>query len=106
MAQTDSEGSSDDGDNAAEEVEAPGADKGLFDSEPRAPSWRGAAFGGIAFVTGYVLLNLLVIKSSTAFTWIGAGVAFLFYIPFSYYIDRWLYRRHLAKSAAARKSAS
>ena len=101
MTQTNSEGSSENRDNDAGEVEAPGARKGRFDYNPRPPSWRRAAIGGIGFVIVWVLINLLVLKAPAAYTWIGVGVAFVFYVPFSYYIDRWLYRRYLAKSAAA-----
>ncbi len=101
MTQTNSEGSSENRDNEAGEVEAPGAGKGRFDYNPRPPSWRRAAIGGIGFVIVWVLINLLVLKAPAAYTWIGVGVAFVFYVPFSYYIDRWLYRRYLAKSAAA-----
>ena len=102
----DSEGSSGDRDNDAGEVEAPGTGKGRFGYNPRPPSWRRAAIGGIGFVAVWVLLNLLLLKSSTGFTWIGVGVAFVFYVPFSYYSDRWLYRRYLAKNAASSKAAS
>ena len=101
MTQTNSEGSSENRDNDAGEVEAPGAGKGRFDYNPRPPSWRRAAIGGIAFVAFWVLLNLLVFKASAAYTWGGVAVAFVFYVPFSYYVDRWLYRRYRAKSAAA-----
>ena len=106
MAQTNREGSSEDRDNDAGEVEASGTGKGRFDYNPRPPSWGRAAIGGLAFVTFWVLLNLLLLKSSTGFTWIGVAVAYIFYVPFSYYIDRWLYRRYLAKGAAAGKAAS
>ncbi len=106
MTQTNSEGSSENRDNDAGEVEAPGARKGRFDYNPRPPSWRRAAIGGIGFVIVWVLINLLVLKAPAAYTWIGVGVAFVFYVPFSYYIDRWLYRRYRAKSAAASKAAS
>ncbi len=101
MTQTNSEGSSENRDNEAGEVEAPGAGKGRFDYNPRPPSWRRAAIGGIGFVIVWVLINLLVLKAPAAYTWIGVGVAFVFYVPFSYYIDRWLYRRYRAKSAAS-----
>ena len=106
MTQTNSEGSSENRDNDAGGVDAPGADKGRFGYNPRPPSWGRAAIGGIAFVAFWVLLNLLLLNSSTGFTWIGVAVAFVFYVPFSYYSDRWLYRRYLAKSAAASKAAS
>jgi hypothetical protein len=36
----------------------------------------------------------------------GVGVAFVLYVPFSYYSDRWLYRRYRAKNAASPKAAS
>lgn len=101
MTQTNSEGSSENRDNEAGEVEAPGAGKGRFDYNPRPPSWGRAAIGGIGFVIVWVLINLLVLKAPAAYTWIGVAVAFVFYVPFSYYIDRWLYRRYRAKSAAA-----
>ena len=106
MTQMNSEGSSENRDNEAREVEVPGADKGRFGYNPRPPSWGRAAIGGIAFVAFWVLLNLLLLNSSTGFTWVGVAVAFVFYVPFSYYSDRWLYRRYLAKSAAAGKAAS
>ena len=106
MAQRNSEGSSEDRDSDAGEVEASGTGKGRFDYNPRPPSWGRAAIGGLAFVTFWVLLNLLVLKSSTGFTWIGVAVAYIFYVPVSYYLDRWLYRRYLAKGAAAGKAAS
>ena len=106
MTQTNSEGSSENRDNDAEEVDSSGAGKGRFGYNPRPPSWGRAAIGGIGFVIVWVLINLLVLKTSTAYTWIGVGVAFVFYVPFSYYIDRWLYRRYRAKSAAASKAAS
>ena len=106
MAQMNSEASSGDRDNDAGEAEAPGTGKGRFGYNPRPPSWRRAAIGGIAFVTFWVLLNLLVLKSSTPYTWIGVAVAFVFYVPFSYYSDRWLYRRYRAKNAESPKAAS
>ena len=106
MAQTNDEGSTEDRDNDAVEVEAPRADKGRFGYNPRPPSWRRAAIGGIGFVALWVLINLLVLKTSTAYTWMGVGVAFVLYVPFSYYSDRWLYRRYRAKNAASPKAAS
>lgn len=106
MTQTNSEGSSENGDNDAGEVEASGAGKGRFDYNPRPPSWRRAAIGGVGFVIVWVLINLLVFKAPAAYTWIGVAVAFVFYVPFSYYIDRWVYRRYRAKSAASSKAAS
>jgi len=106
MAQTNDEGSSENRDNDAGEVEAPGADKGRFGYNPRPPSWRRAAIGGIGFVIVWVLINLLLLKNSTGFTWIGVGVAFVLYVPFSYYSDRWLYRRYRAKNAASPKATS
>ena len=106
MAQMNSEGSSGDRDNDAGEAEAPGTGKGRFGYNPRPPSWGRAAIGGIAFVAFWVLLNLLLLKSSTGFTWIEVAVAFVFYVPFSYYVDRWLYRRYRAKNAASPKAAS
>jgi hypothetical protein len=33
-----------------------------------------------------------------------AGLMLVFYIPLSYFTDRWLYQRRLAKDAAARKA--
>jgi len=106
MTQMNSEGSSGDRDNDAGEVEALGTGKGRFGYNPRPPSWGRAAIGGIGFVTLWVLINLLVLKTSTTYTWIGVAVAFVFYVPFSYYSDRWLYRRYLAKNAASSKAAS
>ena len=106
MAQTNSEGGSEDRDNDAGEVGVPSTAKGRFGYNPRPPSWGRAAIGGIGFVTLWVLINLLVLKTSTTYTWIGVAVAFVFYVPFSYYVDRWLYRRYLAKSAASSKAAS
>ena len=106
MTQTNNEGSSENRDSDAGEAEAPGAGKGRFGYNPRPPSWGRAAIGGIGFVIVWVLINLLVLKTSTAYTLIGVGVAFVFYVPFSYFSDRWLYRRYLAKSAAASKAPS
>jgi hypothetical protein len=106
MTETNGEGSSEKRENGAGEVAAPGADKGRFGYDPRPPSWRRAVIGGFGFVVVWVLINMLVLKTSTAYTWIGVGVAFVFYIPFSYYIDRWLYRRYRAKNAASPKAAS
>jgi hypothetical protein len=106
MAQTNSEGGSEDRDNDAGEVGAPSTAKGRFGYNPRPPSWGRAAIGGIAFVAFWVLLNLLLFNSSTGFTWIGVAVAFVFYVPFSYYSDRWLYRRYRAKNAESPKAAS
>ena len=106
MAQMNSEGSSGDRDKDAGEAEAPGTGKGRFGYNPRPPSWGRAAIGGIAFVAFWVLLNLLVFKASAAYTWGGVAVAFVFYVPFSYYVDRWLYRRYRAKNAASPKAAS
>ena len=106
MTQTNSEGSSENRDNEAGEVEVPGADKGRFGYNPRPPSWGRAAIGGIGFVALWVLINLLVLKTSTAYTWMGVGVAFVLYVPFSYYSDRWLYRRYRAKNAEPPKAKS
>ena len=51
----------------------------------------------------FVAVLTLLLKVPINQTLPVAGLMLIFYIPLSYYTDRWLYRRRIAKDAAARK---
>jgi len=72
----------------------------------RPPSWRSAATRSIVAVVIFVAVLTLLLKVPINQTLPVAGLMLLFYIPLSYYTDRWLYRRRMAKDAAARKGKS
>lgn len=69
----------------------------------RQPSWRSAATRSMVAVVIFVAVLSLLLKVPINETLPVAGLMLVFYIPLSYYTDRWLYRRRLVKDAAARK---
>ncbi len=69
----------------------------------RPPSWRSAATRSVVAVVIFVAVLSLLLKVPINETMPVAGLMLVFYVPLSYYTDRWLYRRRLAKDAAARK---
>lgn len=70
----------------------------------RAPSWRSAATRSLVAVVIFVAVLSLLLKVPINETLPVAGLMLVFYVPLSYYTDRWLYRRRLVKDAAARKA--
>lgn len=70
----------------------------------RTPSWRSAATRSIAAVVIFIAVLSLLLKVPINETLPVAGLMLVFYIPLSYYTDRWLYRRRMAKDGAAGKA--
>ena len=79
------------------------APRGAGGRPVREPSWRSAATRSMVAVVIFVAVLTLLLKVPVNETLPVAGLMLLFYVPLSYYTDRWLYRRRLAKDAAARK---
>lgn len=83
------------GKNAA--ASGKGAPRG--DRFDRPPTWRGAAQRSLIAVFIFIAVIVLIFKQSAAPA-VALGAALLIlYIPMSYYMDLWLYRRRLAKKA-------
>ena len=70
----------------------------------RQPSWRSAATRSVVAVVIFVAVLSLLLKVPGNETLPVAGLMLVFYVPLSYYTDRWLYRRRMAKDAAAGKA--
>src|SRR5262249_8651304 len=61
------------------------------------PTWKGAIQrGGIAALI-FVALLVVLVKQSPGVTLVFGIVMLGFYIPMSYYMDLWVYRRRMAK---------
>ena len=69
----------------------------------REPSWRSAATRSMVAVVIFVAVLTLLLKVPINSTLPVAALMLVFYIPLSYFTDRWLYRRRLAKDAAGGK---
>ena len=91
------------GKNKAVSASKGGAARGAVGRPVRAPSWRSAATRSIVAVVIFVAVLSLLLKVPINETLPVAGLMLVFYVPLSYYTDRWLYRRRLVKDAAARK---
>jgi len=70
---------------------------------PRKPSWRGALNRSVVAVVIFAAVLILLLKQPVNTTLPVGGVMLLFYVPLSYYTDRWLYERRLAKDAAGKQ---
>ena len=73
---------------------------------PRPPTWGSAAFKGIAAAVLFFALTALVFKQPTASAAGLSAFLLLFYIPMSYYVDRFIYQRHQRKLEQERVSRS
>ncbi len=73
--------------------------KSRLDRRDQPPTWKGAfQRAGIAAVIFVVLL--LVLFHQKTFVTLAFGVIMLgFYVPMSYYMDLWIYRRNQARKA-------
>ena len=80
-----------------------GSPRGPGGKPMREPSWRSAATRSLVAVVIFVAVLTLLLKVPAQETLPVAALMLLFYVPLSYYTDRWLYRRRLVKDAAARK---
>ncbi len=80
------------------------APRGVGGRPLRAPSWRSATTRSMVAVVIFVAVLTLLLKVPINETLPVAGLMLVFYIPLSYYTDRWLYRRRLVKDAAAGKA--
>ena len=69
----------------------------------RAPSWRSAATRSMVAVVIFVAVLVLLLKQPINSILPVAALMLIFYVPLSYYTDRWLYRRRLAKDAGGGK---
>ncbi len=65
------------------------------------PTWRGAANRAAIASLFLIPVVILFMKAEPAAAVTAAFVAFLFYIPLSYYVDLAMYRRHQRKKAGA-----
>ncbi len=69
----------------------------------RKPSWRGALNRSVIAVVIFSAVLILLLKQPVNTTLPVGGVMLLFYVPLSYYTDRWLYQRRLAKDAGGKQ---
>jgi hypothetical protein len=69
----------------------------------RAPSWRSAATRSMVAVVIFVAVLVLLLKQPINSILPVAALMLIFYVPLSYYTDRWLYPRRLAKDAGGGK---
>ncbi|MSX01761.1 MAG: hypothetical protein F2813_01205 [Actinobacteria bacterium] len=70
----------------------------------REPSWRSAATRSVVAVVIFVAVLTLLLKQPVNAILPVALLMLVFYVPLSYYTDRWIYRRRLVKDAAAKKA--
>jgi hypothetical protein len=81
-----------------------GADAGQR-GVPSPPSWKGAfSKGGLAAVLFFALFAGLFHRPIAASAAL-AAFTLAFYVPLSYYLDGYMYRRHQAKAQAAYEQA-
>jgi hypothetical protein len=102
----DDEGNELDDEAAREEKSSGGARSAHGKRQPQAPSWnrtlkRGAIFAPIMF--GTVLLLSPKLSTETKLTQTLLIVAI--FVPFSYFIDKLMYRSHLRRQERARQPA-
>jgi len=64
---------------------------------PKPPTWGSAAFKGIAAAALFFVATALVFKQPLASAAGLSAFLVLFYVPMSYYVDGFVYRRHLRK---------
>ena len=69
---------------------------------PKPPSWGGAIFKGGAAAVLFFALTALVFKQPLGAAASLAAFLLVFYIPMSYYVDNFVYRRHLRKQEQER----
>ena len=70
----------------------------------RPPTWQGAATrAGIAALFFFAVMILFFKDTTTANALALAGFMFFFYLPLGYFTDSLIYKRRMAKRAAAKK---
>lgn len=76
------------------------------DRRDRPPSWKSAANRSLVAVVIFVAVLVLFLKQPVATAMILGAAMLTFYIPLSYFTDRWIYRRRMAKlgQGSARKA--
>ena len=76
-----------------------GGPGGKPDRRDRPPSWRSALNRSLVAVVIFVAVLILFLKQPLTSSMI-IGVAMLaIYIPLSYFTDRWIYRRRMARQS-------
>lgn len=70
---------------------------GKPDRRDRPPSWRSAANRSLIAVVIFVAVLVLFLKQPVGTSMILGAAMLAFYIPLSYFTDRWIYRRRMAK---------
>lgn len=80
--------------------------KGQSARGPKPPSWGTAALKGISAAALFFVATALVFKQPIASAAGLSAFLVLFYIPMSYYIDGFVYRRHLRKQEQERIAKS
>jgi len=101
--------------NAAGMVEARGrtgrapsakerGEKKAVDRRDRPPSWRSAANRSLIAVVVFVAVLVLFLKQPASTSLILGAAMLAFYIPLSYFTDRWIYQRRMAKQGRPKAS--
>lgn len=74
-----------------------GGTKKPVDRRDRPPSWRSAANRSLIAVVIFVAVLVLFLKQPVTTSFILGAAMLAFYIPLSYFTDRWIYQRRMAK---------
>jgi hypothetical protein len=69
---------------------------------PKPPTWGSAVLKGVMAAALFFGLTAFVFKQSVGAAASLAGFMLVFYIPMGYYVDRFMYQRHLRKLEEAR----
>jgi hypothetical protein len=69
------------------------------DRRDEPPTWRGAFQRSVIAAVIFVVLLLVLFKQKPAVTFVFGIVMLALYVPMSYYMDLWIYRRHQARKA-------
>jgi hypothetical protein len=73
---------------------------------PKPPTWGAAAFKGILAGALFFGLTAFVFKQPVASAAGLSAFLLVFYIPMGYYVDRFMYQRHLRKQEQERTTRS
>ena len=73
---------------------------------PKPPTWGTAAFKGVMAAALFFGLTALVFKQGIAPAAGLAAFMLIFYIPLGYYVDRFIWQRHLRKQEEERITKS
>lgn len=74
--------------------------------EIKPPTWRGAAFKGLAAAAIFFVLTVVIFKQPLTSSVALAAFMAVFYVPLSFYTDRFFYRRRLRQAEQAKLQAA